>query len=122
MALRISGVVAFSLSKGPPGARRIMKKVAVPMRNSTGTVSRILRRMNLSMRARPRGDGSAQRRSRHGQGFWAGARPGVPGVPGGVQVEVFVGVMIEQGGVPTLQARADQEAVGIVIDRDHGCL
>ena len=45
----ISGEVRRSLSKGPPGASRIMKKQPVMMTNSTGIVSRMRRAMNLNM-------------------------------------------------------------------------
>ena len=36
----ISGVTAFSAVKGPPGTKRIMKKVAVMMTQITGIVWR----------------------------------------------------------------------------------
>src|SRR6266700_8400411 len=49
MALRISGVVFFSESNGPPGAIRIMKNVTVAMMNNTGINSSMRRAMNLSM-------------------------------------------------------------------------
>ena len=52
----ISGVTAFSAVKGPPGTKRIMKKVAVMMTQTTGTVWRRRWRTNRIMgRARPSG-------------------------------------------------------------------
>jgi len=49
MFAMISGGSFFSLEKGPPGARRIRKKLRVTMMKSVGMTLNNLRTMNLDI-------------------------------------------------------------------------
>src|SRR6266478_4781742 len=103
MALRISGVVFFSVSKGPPGASRVMKNVTVAMMNNTGINSRMRRVMNLSMAADCSWAQFQRRFANHVLRLL-------------LEPDILVWMMIEERRVPALNTGREEVSVRVVIN------